>query len=341
MRTALSIATAVLVAIILFALRHELVEAWRLLQSVDIVILSLLIPVQIIAYYAIGAMIFSYLKQKGDLDNTSRWEMCKMALELNFVNHLLPSGGVSGASYMTWRLRQLGVGPARATLAQVVRFVATFGAYLVLLLIAVLLITFDGAINRLTILVSTLLFSTIVFGTFFIIYVINSKARLHAFTRFLDNLINGFGRKVLRRKTRTVSPLAINNFFEELHEDYLSLKDDPRMLVRPFGWGLIATIAEISLFIIAFAALGSLVNPAPVLIAFGIATAVGVFFVTPGGIGGFELLMILFLTSSDSLPEGLAVAGVLLARVVLILGTIITGYVFYQLALNKYGKRTA
>ena len=137
----LNLVTIILMLLILFLARDDLVAAWHLLGQVNPWILSLVLPVQFISYYAGGAMIFSYLRQKGDLKKVSNIEATKMALELNFVNHVLPSGGVSGLSYMTWRLSKLGVATGRATLAQVVRFAATFGAFVVLLVISVILIT--------------------------------------------------------------------------------------------------------------------------------------------------------------------------------------------------------
>ena len=258
-----------------------------------------------------------------------------MALELNFVNHVLPTGGVSGASYMTWRLGKLGVSSGRATLAQVVRFGVTFAAFLTLLLIAVILITIDGNINRLTILVSSSLASGIIFGSIVVAYVIGSKSRLHAFSRFLDRVINGTARRFMRQREHLIKPTVITTFFEELHEDYLTLKDDPRILLKPYLWGLSFNLFEVSLFVITFLALGSFVNPAPVLIAVGIASFLSIFLVTPGGAGGYEALMILFLSSAGVSPE-VAVAGVLLARVTLIMLTIVSGYVFYQQALRKY-----
>ena len=62
--------------------------------QVNVWILLLLIPLQILCYYAAGAMIFSYLKEKYDI-TISGAQTAQMALELNFVNHILPSGGVS------------------------------------------------------------------------------------------------------------------------------------------------------------------------------------------------------------------------------------------------------
>lgn len=333
----LNVITVALIVIILVFSRHELYAAWQLLSKVNLWIFLLVIPVQFLSYYAAGATIFSYLRAKGDLQHVRSIETARMALELNFVNHVLPSGGVSGASYMTWRLGKLGVSSGRATLAQVVRFGVTFAAFLALLLVAVVLITLDGNINRLTILVSGALASSIIFGSIVVAYVIGSQRRLHSFSRFLDRVINGTARKVLRRKRALVKPSVITKFFEELHEDYLSLRGDPRILLKPFWWGIAFNLFEVGLFVVTFLALGTFVNPAPVLIAVGIASFLSIFLVTPGGAGGYEALMILFLSSAGVTP-GVAVAGVLLARVTLILLTIASGYVFYHQALKKYGK---
>lgn len=331
----LNAGTVILIVIILVLSRHELYAAWQLLSQVNLWIFLLVIPCQFMSYYAAGATIFSYLRAKGDLQNVRSLETARMALELNFVNHVLPTGGVSGASYMTWRLGKLGVSSGRATLAQVVRFGVTFAAFLTLLLIAVILITIDGNINRLTILVSSSLASGIIFGSIVVAYIIGSKSRLHAFSRFLDRLINGTARRFMRQREHLIKPTVITKFFEELHEDYLTLKKDPRILFKPYLWGVAFNVFEVSLFIITFLALGAFVNPAPVLIAVGIASFLSIFLVTPGGAGGYEALMILFLSSAGVSP-GVAVAGVLLARVTLILLTIVSGYVFYHQALRKY-----
>jgi uncharacterized protein (TIRG00374 family) len=333
----LNVGTVLLIVIILVFSRHELYAAWQLLSQVNLWIFLLVIPLQFLSYYAAGATIFSYLRAKGDLQNVRSIEMARMALELNFVNHVLPTGGVSGASYMTWRLGKLGVSSGRATLAQVVRFGMTFAAFLLLLLVAVLLITLDGNINRLTILVSSTLASAIIFGSVVVIYVIGSQKRLHAFSRFLGKVINGIAQRITRKKKTFVSQSLITKFFEDLHEDYLALKGDPRILLKPLGWGVAFNVFEVGMFMVTFLALGTLVNPAPVLIAVGIASFLSIFLVTPGGAGGYEALMILFL-SSAGVSAGVAVAGVLLARVTLILLTIVSGYLFYHQALKKYGR---
>lgn len=333
----ISIITFVLVAIIMYASRHELVRAWELLGQVNLWILALLIPLQIFSYYAAGATVFSYLREKYDIKVNSL-ESARIALELNFVNHILPSAGVSGASYMTWRLARLGISPGRATLAQAVRFASTFGAFLVLMLFAVLFITLDSGLERTLILVSSGLASAIIFGTMIVIYIIKSPARLRHAAEFITHGVNTVWRRVFRQKGKfLLREEKVKDYFDDFHKDYIELSKDLKVLKKPFAWALLFVISEISLFWVTFLALGTPVNPAPLLIAYGVAGIAGAFFFTPGGVGGYEAIMVGFL-STTGLDRGAVIAAVLLARVVLILMTIVTGYYFYQKALNSYGK---
>jgi uncharacterized protein (TIRG00374 family) len=338
LKTWISIATFVLVAAIVYASRYELQKAWQLLGTVNIWILMLLLPLQIISYYAAGATVFSYLKRQFGLQ-VPRAESTKIALELNFVNHILPSAGVSGASYMTWRLGQLGVSPARATLAQVVRFAATFGAYMVLMLVAVVAITLDVGLARVPILVSSALASAIIIGSMLTIYVIQSPSRLHKASQVITKHTNKIWRRVFRQNKPLLHEPVVVKYFEDLHEDYKQIAKDPSILRIPFLWGLVFIISEIALFWVTFLALGTPVNPAPLLIAYGLAGLAGAFFFTPGGVGGYEALMVGFLATTG-IDNGAIIAGVLLARAILIILTIGSGYYFYQRALNRYGNNS-
>lgn len=337
-RTWLNILTAVIIVILLWTLRDELVRAWELLGTVNPWILALIIPLQFLSYYAGGAAIFSYLKRRGQAKQVKALDMARMSLELNFVNHVLPTAGVSGVSYMSWRLSKLGVSSGRATLAQVVRLLTSFVAFVVLLMIAVVAVTLDVGVNRLTILGTSGLVSGIIIGTMVLWYVIDSERRMEKFSRGISRLVNGFGSRIMRRKVDLLSAAVVKHFFDELQDDYRALKREPKLLIRPFLWGLVFNITEVSLFFFTFLALGAIVNPAAILLAMGVAAVVGIFLITPGGAGGYEAIMVVMLTSAG-VPGAIAIAGVLLARVILILLTIGSGYVFYHLALRQYGSR--
>jgi uncharacterized protein (TIRG00374 family) len=339
-RAWLSVITLVLIAIIVFFSRHELLKAWLLLERVDIWVLLLLIPGQLLVYYAGGEMMFSYLRAKKSIDEVSGLGLARMSLEMNFVNHVLPSGGVSGISYMTWRLGKYGVPAGRAAMAQVVRYAMGFVSFMTLLILAVFIVTIDGNINRWIILVSSILVTSMVGTIVAAMYLLSSMKRIGLFSSWLTTTVNrivrratfGYKKTVLRHK-------KVEVFFIDMHNDYTAIRHDKGVLLRPFLWGLLFTIADVSLFLITFWALGVPVNPAPILIAYGVATTAGFFVVTPGGAGAYEAIMVAFLAIAG-LSQGTAIAGIVLTRVILLIGTIGLGYLFYQHALVKYGKKT-
>jgi uncharacterized protein (TIRG00374 family) len=340
-RAWLSIVTAILLLVVVIFAWPEIVRAWGLLDQVNLLILALLIPVQFFSYYATGGMIFSYLRSKGDLKDMSRPRMARIALELNFVNHILPSGGAAGFSYLSWVLARFGVKPGRSTMAQIIRFALTFLSFVLLLVIALIVLVADHQVNRQTILLSILLVFLAFGATLGIIYIIGSQRRLEKFSAWLTKKVNRFVAKITRgRKKRIIKDAVIHDFFMDLHQDFLAIRRDKKVLVRPFIWAVAANIADVALLWIAFWALGFPLNPAVFFVAFGVASIASAISVTPGGAGVYEAVMIAFLASA-SVPAGVAIAGTLLARVTLVLGTIIFGYVFYQLTLNKYGRRTS
>jgi hypothetical protein len=340
LRRVINIVTILLIVLLLVALRSELLQAWNLLGQVNLWILWLLLPLQLLAYYANGAIIFSFLRRKGNLGHVSPLESAKVALEFNFVNHALPSAGISGLSYMTWRLRKLGVGAGRATLSQVVRLVAIFGAFLLLLPISVVLITFDGTISRFILMMSASIATAIVFAVAAFIFIIDSENRLRWFSRGLYHMINALWTKIFRRKRKLIKLSTLTDFLSELHEDYEALKRKPSDLLRPFIWGVVTQVVSVAMFFVTFWSLGITVNPGLILIALGLASLSAAIVITPGGAGLYEALMIAIL-STAGLGASAALAGVVLTRVILVLFTIASGYIFYHLALEKYGKRPA
>lgn len=338
MRVWISVITVVLLALVLLASRHELVMAANLLGRVNLTLLLLIIPLQFVSYFAVGAIMFAYLRAKGKLADVSHLQMARVALELNFVNHIIPSGGVAGFSYMGWRMRHFGVSPARATMAQVVRYATAFVAFLLLLALSVLVIAIDGTVSRFAIVSTAILSTSIIFGVLFGVYVLSSLQRLMGFSAWLVRTINGVVARLTRgRRSEMLSRRVADHFFAELHDDFTELRADKGLLKVPFVWAMVLAIAEIALFVVVFASLGITINPAVLLVAYGIATAASLVVLTPGGVGVYEAIMIAFLVASG-VEQGVAIAGILLARVLVLVGSIASGYAFYQLTIMRRGK---
>jgi putative heme transporter len=335
----LTIITLALLAIVVVFAWPEILEAWGLLGQVNWYILLLLVPVQLASYYATGGMIFSYLRAKGNLEDVSHWSMTRMALELNFVNHILPSGGAAGFSYLAWVLSRYKVSVSRSTMAQIIRFVLTFLSFVVLLIVAIIILAFTGHLDRITIFIALALVIAAIGGTFILIWLVKSNVRLQRFSVWLTKTINRFIRWITRGKRRkVVREKLFLEFFQGLHDDYLSIRRERKILLIPFAWALIANILDVALLWIAFWALGYTIDAPLLFVAFGVASIASAVSVTPGGAGVYEAIMVAFLATSGVSPQ-VAIAGTLLARVTLLSGTIAFGYVFYQLRLNKYGKR--
>jgi len=338
MRNWVSIATVVLIVLLLFLTRHELVRAWELLGKVNLWILLLFIPLVVASYLVSGEMIFSFLRQKHLIKHLSIWQQMRMSLEMNFVNHALPSGGVSGLSYMTWRMKNIGVTTSKAATAQMVRLATGLLSFVTLLLIAVVAITIDGGVNRWIILISSTLAASMIGVIVAGVYFLKDKKRVHTAAKWVTETANKLVGFVSRKKRKKVlDRVRVEGFFGELHEDYNDITKDKRLLLKPYLWGIAFSCLDVAMYVVAFWALGSVVNPAAILIAYGIATVAGFLVVTPGGSGAYEALMVAFLVFSG-INQGVAIAGVLLTRVLILVVILVLGYAFYQHALVKYGK---
>lgn len=315
-------------------------QAFELVSTINPLVFLVVLPVIAIAYLASGEMVFSYLREKNTLKGINLLTQMRISLELNFVNHILPSGGVSGISYMNWRLGKYGVKSGKATMAQAVRYVVGFAAMVTLLIVSVVLVTMDGTVNRWIILMSSALVTTMLLVTIGVIYLMKSVTRIRKVSHSFARLVNGVVKRVTFGKVRhLVYANAIEGFLDEMHEDYMTINKDRRVLVKPYLWGLFFTAAEVAVFWIVFWALGSPINPAPILIAYGLASLAGFIVITPGGAGAYEAIMV-FVLAFAGMSNDKAIAGIVLTRAMILFVTIVIGYIFYQAALVRYGKRS-
>lgn len=276
LRSVLSIVTFVLLAMVLFAARHSLEQAWHLLGQVNIWVLIWVVPIVMISYFAVGEMIFSYLRQKNLIKHMNPFTLMRISLELNFVNHILPSGGASGVAYLNWRMGKYGVPVARATMAQAVRYVAGFVSATVMLLVGILWVTIDGTVNRWIILMSAVLIIAMLVGTFALYYAVSNRDRVAKFASWLTRFGNAVVRRVtLGRKHAVLNYNKVHAYFMELHDDYIELNRNKKLLIQPILWGFLYVIMDVAMFWVTFMALGTYVNPATILIGYHIASLAG------------------------------------------------------------------
>ncbi|HUC96736.1 MAG TPA: lysylphosphatidylglycerol synthase transmembrane domain-containing protein [Candidatus Saccharimonadales bacterium] len=337
-RTWLNIITITLLALVIFFSWGQISRAWGLLGTVNLWIFVLMVPVQFLSYYSVGEVMFSYLRAKGELNKMTRWGMTRVALELNFVNHVIPVSGLAGFSYLGVVLRKHDVSAGRATMAQLIRYATMFIMFVLMILASVVVLIFDQKVSRVIIIISAAFVVATIISSVVVIYAISNRRRLVVFSKWFTHAVNEIVFKLsFGRKRNVLNLKKVEEFFTDIHQDYIEILSDKKILIRPLLWSLAGNIFDVSLIFIAFLALGFFVNPATLVIACGISSFTAIFAATPGGSGVYEAIMIAFLASAGVTPD-VAIAGTLLARATVLAGTIIFGFIFYQLTIHKYGK---
>ena len=341
-RKILSIITVVLVALIIFLSHNQIIEAWHQLGSINLWILALLLPVQILMYFTAGQVYFSYLKAKKQMKRkTSVWKLMRLSFETNFVNHVIPSGGVSGLSYLAWRLRDNNITVGQAAMMQIVRYGLIAIATNIIILISSVILIFIGAPFWIVFLSVSVAIAMTLFVILFI-FIISNKKRIDFFGKHFRSAVNTVVKAItFNRVPELLKQETIRKFLGDLHRDYCVIMQDKKMLRAPFVWSIIYSLCDSSTFLITFFALGAPINFAYVTIAQGISSIIGTLVVTPGGAGFYETAMASYFITGGVVPAT-AIAATLVTRVVILLGTILLGWGFYQQALLKSrGKNTS
>jgi uncharacterized protein (TIRG00374 family) len=327
----LTIASFIALAILIYGVRHQIIKVIHNLRTVNIIALLLLIPLEMLnydAYTRLYRSLFGTLGKKVDY-----WPMYKLTLELNFVNHILPSGGISGISYFNVRMRSHGVSVPTSTLAQVMRLFLLFISYQPLLVLGLFFLALHGHVNSLILMVTTAIITLLVVGTFIGIYIIESPSRINSFLTYLTNGINRFVHIFRPNMPEIIEIKRAQLAFYELHQNYKVFKQNWRQLKIPFIYTTIANITEVAAVYVVYIAFGQFVNVGAVILAYAVANFAGLISVLPAGIGIYEGLMTAVLAATG-IPAKLSIPVTLMYRVLNMFIQLTPGYYFYQRAVR-------
>lgn len=331
-RTILTAATLIVLGLLIYILRQQIGEVTSNLGRVNAWALLLMIPLQALNYDAYARLYKDFFKILGQ--SVTYRAMYRMSLELTFVNHVLPSGGVSGISYFGVRMRSYGVSATKATLAQLMKFMLVFISFQALLIFGLFALALKEHVNSLTILVAASLVTLLVVGTAAGIYIIESRSRIRAFLTFLTMVLNRLIQLFRPRHPETINIEKAQKTFEDLQENYLIIKSNWRGLKLPLLYSLVANITEVATVYVVYVAFGSFVNIGAVILAYAVANFAGLVSVLPGGVGVYEALMTAVLASAGIKAE-LVIPVVIMYRVLSMTIQLVPGYYFYHEALNK------
>lgn len=339
----LSFLTLILVAVVVWQAREEVLQAVTYLSQTNLWFILALIPEQLFMYYCLGMMFFSYMSAKQSSKKISHWTLSRISFELNFVNHAIPSGGVAGLGYMSWRLHKFGSSVGQTSFMYALRYAITIAVNQLqtLIAIAILLCTSGIANEAWWVVWLTLLTCFGILGVIAIaIAIASSRKRIDWFVKIASNFINKLVKLLTFGKKRQVLQYnSVEKVFVDLHKDVLIARRNKKLLKKPILWGIAYGFLEFATFWLVAISMGHPEILPQIMVGVAIASVIGAVLLTPGGVGGYEGAMILVM-SVLGVHVGLATAVVVTTRVIILVSTIVSGYGFYQNAIHKLGKPT-
>jgi uncharacterized protein (TIRG00374 family) len=318
--------------LLIILIRHDLVNTVRNLTHVHGWFLLLLIPIEALNYHAQTRLYQRLFKIVGN--DISYKFLYRASVELNFVNHVFPSGGVTGISYFGVRLKGGEVTGGKATLMQVMKLALTFLSFEVLIVIGLICLAALGRANNLIILVATTLSTLLLVGTLGFAYIVGSRHRIDAFFTTATRVVNRLIKIVRPSHPETISIERARSLFEDFHDNYKQLQNSRKQLTAPFWYAFLANLTEVLALYAVYMAFGKFVNFGAIIIAYGVANFAGLISVLPGGIGIYEGLMTAVLATTGISPS-VSLPITIMYRVVNTSIQIPPGYILYQRALSR------
>lgn len=329
----LNVATLVALLVLVFAVRHQLAETLHNLHNVNIWALLLLVPIEWANYDAQARLYRSLFRVVGS--ELSYGFLFRTALELNFINNVFPSGGVSGISYFGVRMRSASqsITAGKATVVQMMKLMLLFLSFEALLISGLLFMAIGGRVNSLVILVASSLSTLMVVGTFGFVLIIGSERRIRASFVAVTRFVNALVRLVQPHRPEAISLERALHAVEELHGNYKRIESQYRELKWPLFWALMANIFEVGAVYIVYVAFGHWVNAGSVILAYSIANFAGLISVLPGGVGVYEALMTAVLAVAG-VPAALSLPVTVMYRVLNMGIQLPPGYYYYHKRLR-------
>ena len=331
----INIVTLVALGLLFYLIRDQIVETFANLQTVNLWVLSLLLPLLALNYHSQTRM---YQGLFGMLGNKLKYRFTlRAALELNFVNRVFPSGGVSGISYFGMRMRNGEISGGRATMVHLMRLMLVFISFEILLIAGLWLLAAGGHVNNLVILVGSSISTLLVVGTIAFVYIMSSEQRTQATFRAITMALNWIISIFPRANKETIDLKRAEGVVNDMHKSFKLLFAHRRQLRKPFGWALTINVAEILSIYAVYVAFGSWVNLGAIILAYAVANFAGLISVLPGGVGVYEVLMTGVLTAAG-IPLALSLPATVMFRVLSTSAQVIPGYYFYHKTVHNAGK---
>lgn len=331
-----NLVTIVALGLFLFLIQDQLTATFREITHVAWWALLLMIPLQIWKYDSQARLSRSLFRIVG---NKFKYrDMFETSLELNFVNTVFPSGGVSGISYYGVRMRSENVTAGRATLVHIMKLALLFLSFEILLAVGLLALAIGGDVNVFIFMLTVILATLLIVATLFLAYILGAQRRVEVFHRLLKRFVNSSYKLFTKgRGHRRFELQKVHFLLTELHENYRVMSGRWKELKKPLLFGLMTNVAEILTIYVVYIAFAQYVNIGAVILAYSVANFAGFISILPGGVGIYEALMTTVLVAAG-VPAALSLSVTIMFRILSTIIQLPAGYYFYHRTI-KGGKQ--
>ena len=290
-RKILSVVTLILVVLVIWQAHDQIFEAINYLANTNLWFILALIPEQLFMYYCAGQMFFSYMSAKENADKISPFNLMRVSFELNFVNHAIPSGGVSGLGYIAWRLKGFGATAGQVSFMYLLRYVITICANQFQTIVAIIVLLIAGGLSAEAYWVIWITAGACVAILVLIaiaIAIASNRKRIDWFAKISTKFINFVVKTTtFGHREKVLSYPTVHKYFIDLHEDLMTARRHKKMLIRPIIWGIIYSFLEVATYWLVASSMGRPEILPQIMVGEAIGSILGAILVTPGGVGGY------------------------------------------------------
>lgn len=327
----LNIATVIALVGLIYIVREQIFDTISNIQKVHIWALLLLIPIKLLNNDAQTRLYQGLFKVVGN--KLSYKFLFKASLELNFVNSVFPSGGVSGISYFGMRMRSKDITGGKATVVQLMKLLLLFLSFEILLVLGLLFMAIGGRVNDVVMLAAGSLSTLLLIGTVAFVMIIGHQKRIDASFTAITKALNWVIRTIRPKHPEAINIDSVRSSVYELHHNYKLIESQYKQLKWPFIWALVANITEVLAVYVVYIAFDQWVNLGAVILAYSIANFAGLVSVLPGGVGIYEALMTAVLVTAG-VPAAVSLPVTVMYRILSMGIQLPVGFYFYNKAIH-------
>jgi len=283
----------------------KLGELLELIKGMNLFVLVLILPVRFMYYWFNARYYKHFFGLYGHKLSTK--ELFPKVVSMNFVNTVIPSGGISGATYFA-RIMEPKVNQRISLLAQSFWYLATFCSFVLLLVASFLVLFLSNAIAQASFRLILILISGLLFLAFCIFAISLNELIMRRALMIMTTPVNWI-LKLFRRAP--IGDTHIKQFVHGYHTLIELFRKHPKKAWRPLADAIGCVGVEIISIMIVFLAIGQLVNPGVVAAGYVFAMIFSVLSIFTNGVGAYEATMVaVFVALGVSFEVGLSVTAV-------------------------------